>query len=92
MATADKLVIGYDGSDQARDALVLGQLLAEHMGLGVLLAFVFHHELPSVAGWQEYEQGVRAGAEHALGEASSSLEGKLAPRLVRCPPHRIRAA
>lgn len=73
-----KIIIGYDGSDQARDALALGRLLAENTGASMLLACVFNHELPSVAGWEEYEQGMRAEAERVLGEASAALESEVA--------------
>ena len=66
-------MVGYDGSDQAKDALALGRSLASEEGKSLLLAYVFHHELPSVAGWDEYEQGVRAEAERELGEAVGLL-------------------
>lgn len=72
-----RIMVGYDGSDQAKDALALGQQLAAQEDAHLLLAYVFRHELPSVAGWDEYERGVRAEAERELGNAMALVDREL---------------
>ena len=53
-----KIVIGYDGSDQARDALALGRLMADVTGAELIAAGVWEQlgDLPRIAfgRWQEY--------------------------------------
>lgn len=65
----DKIVVGYDGSDQARDALALGRLIADPTGGELIAASVWESvsQLPRIAfgRWQEYarEQTGRTAAE-----------------------------
>jgi nucleotide-binding universal stress UspA family protein len=39
-----KIVVGFDGSEQAHDALALGRLLAQAIGARIVLADVYVHE------------------------------------------------
>jgi nucleotide-binding universal stress UspA family protein len=40
-----KILVGYDGSPEARDALTLGELFAEALGAHLMLGFVFASDL-----------------------------------------------
>jgi nucleotide-binding universal stress UspA family protein len=40
-----KILVGYDGTPEARDALALGELLAEALGAHLMLGFVFASDL-----------------------------------------------
>jgi nucleotide-binding universal stress UspA family protein len=68
-----KIIVGYDGSDQARDALALGRSLAKSTSATLLLAHVFRHDIPIAPGWQQHIDAVRAGAEKQLAEATRTL-------------------
>ena len=40
----EKIIVGYDGSDRAQDALALGKLLADMSGADLIVAGVFHFD------------------------------------------------
>jgi nucleotide-binding universal stress UspA family protein len=69
-----KIIVGYDGSDQARDGLALGRTLARVSGATMLVAYVFRHDVPLGSGWENFKQTMRANAERLLSEAASTLE------------------
>jgi nucleotide-binding universal stress UspA family protein len=69
------VVVGYDGSENARDGLALAALMARETGAALLLGYVFAAEMPSVGGWDEWERGGRAEAERVLEEAVTGLGG-----------------
>ena len=69
-----KIIVGYDGSDQGRDGLALGRMLAKATGATLLVANVFRHDVPLAPGWPKNEEATRAGAEKVLSDAASMLE------------------
>jgi nucleotide-binding universal stress UspA family protein len=70
-----KIIVGYDGSDQAEDALALGRMLAGPTGASLLLVHVFRRDIPIVPGWEAHIEAVRTEAARVLDEAASQLEG-----------------
>jgi nucleotide-binding universal stress UspA family protein len=70
-----KFIVGYDGSDQAQDALELGRMLAGATGASLLLVHVFRRDIPIVPGWEAHIDAVRAESERVLDDAVSKLEG-----------------
>lgn len=69
-----KIILGYDGSDQARDGLALGRVLARETGATLLVAHVFRHDVVLAPGWKKYEEAARTNAERLLSDAASMLE------------------
>ena len=68
------LLIGYDGSEQSRDALVLAQLLAPLTG-GEAIALAVIAFAPTEATWAEYEEIQREEIERLGREAKAGLSG-----------------
>ena len=66
------IIIGYDGSDHAQDALALGDRLAGVTNASVILASVLHDD-PLVGG-DEYEHVLRTDLMEALGMAQDRME------------------
>jgi nucleotide-binding universal stress UspA family protein len=69
-----KIIVGYDGSDQARDALALGRVLAKTTNANLLLTRVFRRDIPIAPGWERHLEALRAEAEVQLEEAAAILE------------------
>jgi nucleotide-binding universal stress UspA family protein len=69
-----KIIVGYDGSDQARDGLALGRVFAKATGASLLVAHVFRHDVVLTPGWEKYEEAAHANAEKLLSDAASMLE------------------
>jgi nucleotide-binding universal stress UspA family protein len=70
-----RIVVGYDESEQASDALSLGQLLASLNGARLVLCCVVSHGPVSIASPAEpaLEQTVRERAESVLEEGKAKL-------------------
>ena len=86
-----KIIVGYDGSDQARDGLALSRVLARATGATLLVAHVFRHDVVLAPGWEKYEEAARANAEELLSDAASMLEDvEVETRAIRgSSPHRV---
>jgi nucleotide-binding universal stress UspA family protein len=73
-----KIIVGYDGSNQAEDALALGKLIAEHSKAQLVVAGVFQFD-PLWGGVDpafqeaeaEYARQVERAAESVSGEAEA---------------------
>lgn len=76
MNFSGKLLVGVDDSPMARDALNFAALIALRTGATIALAHVVKNESPSVAGWDDYEQGQRSEAEKLFEQAVSNLAGE----------------
>jgi nucleotide-binding universal stress UspA family protein len=82
----EKIVVGYDGSDQARDALALGRLIAGTTGGELIAASVWESlgHLPPIAfgRWQEFarDQAGRTAAEAGDGTRPEVVESTSAAR------------
>lgn len=76
MNLSGKLLVGVDDTPMARDAVNLAALIALRTGATLALAHVVRDQPPSVAGWDEYEEGQRALAEHLFEQAVSTLAGE----------------
>lgn len=76
MNFSGKILVGVDDSPQARDALNFAALLAIRTGVTIALAHVVRDESPSVAGWNDFEQGQRAEAEKLFEQAVANLAGE----------------
>lgn len=71
-----KIVVGYDGSDQAKDALALARLLAS-AGTSLVAASIYKFEDvygKGSAGDAGFEAGLREGAERPLGDLGDGIE------------------
>jgi nucleotide-binding universal stress UspA family protein len=68
-----KIIVGYDGSEQAGDALALGRMLAGDTGAKLLLVGVFSSEVPVVPRWGPFAEGVRNQVEKALEDAAATI-------------------
>jgi len=79
-----KIVVGYDGSEHARDAIALARALAEATGAGLLVACVYPqsplHRLGSAVD-PAHEQALREWAESVLGaaELGAGVETRVVP-------------
>lgn len=69
-----KIIVGYDGSDQARDGLALSRLLARTTEATLLVTHVFKRDVPLASGWEKYEEAMRLNAEKLFSGAASMLE------------------
>lgn len=70
------IVVGYDGSDHADDALALGSLLARIADDGLLVACAYPHDpLGESAAGLEVANELRADAERTLEKARAWLDG-----------------
>jgi nucleotide-binding universal stress UspA family protein len=70
------VIVGVDSTPQARAALEFAGLLSLRTGCRLLLAHVVPYELPSIGGWDDFEQGARAEAERLFKQAVSELAGE----------------
>lgn len=73
-----KIIVGYDGSERAEDALALGKLLADMSGAGLVVAGVFRfdplwagHELAFQAAEKEYARQIERAAASVDAEAEA---------------------
>jgi len=65
-----KIIVGFDGSAQAQDALALGRSLAQAIGARIVLADVYVHETVPLRGDPGYfERIMREEAEQVLAQA-----------------------
>jgi nucleotide-binding universal stress UspA family protein len=70
------IVVGYDGSDHADDALALGRLLARIAGGELVVACAYPHDpLGESAAGREVGDELRAEAEQTLEKARAWLDG-----------------
>lgn len=76
MNFSGKLLVGVDDSPMARDALNFAALVSLRTGAKIALAHVVRSESPSVAGWDDFEQGQRSEAERLFGQAVANLGGE----------------
>lgn len=68
------IVVGYDGSDHADDALALGGLLARTAGAALVVACAYPHDpLGESAAGREVADELRADAERTLEKARARL-------------------
>jgi nucleotide-binding universal stress UspA family protein len=77
-----KLIVGYDGSEQSRDALALARVLADPSGGKVIAACVYSYEpVYSKGGGDDYTYGeaLRADAERVLASAEGASERRAVP-------------
>lgn len=85
-----KLIVGYDGGEQSRDALALARVLAAPSGGKVIAACVYSYEpVYSKGGGDDYTFGeaLRADAERVLETAEGATERRAVPG--SSPPHAI---
>ena len=71
-----KIVVGYDGSHQAKDALALGRVLASS-GTSLVAAYIYKFEDvygKGSSGDAGFEAGLREEAEGVLGEVGHGIE------------------
>jgi nucleotide-binding universal stress UspA family protein len=73
-AVHSKIIVGYDGSDQAQDGLALSRVFAKATRATLLVAHVFRHDVVLTPGWEQYEEAALANAEKLLSDAASMLE------------------
>lgn len=76
MSAPKSVIVGVDSTPQARAALEFAGLLSLRTGCRLLLAHVVPYELPSIGGWDDFEQGARAEAERLFKQAVSELAGE----------------
>ena len=74
------VIVSYDGTDNDRDALALGQVLAK-AGAALALAYVRHAREPEPAA----EQEAQAEAERLLAEGAETLPGEIPTHVVMSP-------
>lgn len=73
----ERMLIGYDGSEEADDSLLVGAALARKLGSEVVVGASFSDErLPSMG--ETLAESFARESEALLGQASSRLEGRLA--------------
>jgi nucleotide-binding universal stress UspA family protein len=77
---APSVIVSYDGTDNDRDALALGQVLAR-AGADLALAYVRHAREPEPAA----EKEAQAEAERLLAEGAESLPGDVPTYVVMSP-------
>jgi nucleotide-binding universal stress UspA family protein len=84
---AEKIVVGFDGSDQGRDALALAVWLAGNSDVELVAVDVYEQDNLRIAlpGWSEWEHYLREDAEETLAEAKTLVPGstKLTSKAVR---------
>ncbi len=84
------IVVGYDGSQNARDALALARAISQATGDELVVTFVMRDAMPSVAGWEDYKRGAHAAAEHEFNRAAEWI-GEGVPLKFDAVPARSRA-
>jgi nucleotide-binding universal stress UspA family protein len=68
------IVVGVDGSERSRDALVLASALAQLLGGGLLIAHVHpYRDLASLLSEGEYEGLIREVAESTLAQSGTAV-------------------
>lgn len=78
------IIIGYDGSDHAQDALALGDRLAGVTNASVILTSVLHDD--PLVGADEYERVLRTDLMEALGMARDRMQhGDVRLEVVAAP-------
>ena len=71
------VIIGFDGSEHAHDALVLGQRLADVVGAPLLVASLYHRDpMYDALTYGDVERELHAAAEAQLREAEKALDGR----------------
>ena len=68
-----RIVLGFDGTEQAYDALALGELLAQAGGGSLVPTFVVQRQPPYDAQTREYVKAVRARTHEVLESARHAL-------------------
>jgi nucleotide-binding universal stress UspA family protein len=69
----DKVIVGFDGTDQGLDALELGRSLASACGTPLSVAYIYE-EQPSFHGaTREYGQGMRARIQEMFSRARTAV-------------------
>jgi nucleotide-binding universal stress UspA family protein len=88
-----KIIVGYDGGAESRDALSLGRLLAEQSGGRLILAAVLPVRKEAI-GLEGYQAAVREDSQRLFAEALEGLAGlEVETRAVgdEAPPEALRA-
>jgi nucleotide-binding universal stress UspA family protein len=80
----DSVIIGFDGSDQAKDALALGRLVGSLGSSGIVLAYITLHQPPFERQSRVYAQARRERVDHVLEPALSALadHGRVEPASI----------
>lgn len=70
-----QLIVGFDGSEHARDALALGALLAQARGARLVAAYVYlYHPIAGHAVDDDFGRYLRKDAEERLGQATELVD------------------
>lgn len=69
----DRLLVAYDGSDRARDALALGRMLAHATGASLTLACAIY-QVPEFLAATTLRDDLRAGARLRLDQGAAELD------------------
>ena len=72
----DSVIIGFDGSKQAQDALALGRLLGAIDSSGIVLAYITDHQPPFERQSRVYAQARRQKVDDVLEPALATLAGR----------------
>jgi nucleotide-binding universal stress UspA family protein len=80
----DSVIIGFDGSEQAKDALALGRLLGSLGPSGIVLAYITDHQPPFERQRRVYAQARREKVHEVLAPAVSALadHGRVEPASI----------
>lgn len=84
-----KVMVGYNGSDEARDALALGKVLAEATDAGLVLAGVSHTDFPYGPGSDDFRVRQAEHLREQLEDAAAGVGGEPDVRIItaRSPAH-----
>ena len=74
-----KIIVGYDGSNQAKDALALAKLLADVSDAELHLGAVFPLRLPLRGGFSPVLSEAERELEHGLAEAATAVGAMAQP-------------
>jgi nucleotide-binding universal stress UspA family protein len=69
----EKLIVGYNGTSQARDGLALGAVLAGAAGTSLLLACAVRRDFPIAPGSDRFVEAEEASARELLDDALATL-------------------
>ena len=72
----DSVIVGFDGSDQADDALALGRLIGSVGASTIVLAYITDHQPPFERQSRGYAQARREQVHAVLEPALSALTGR----------------
>jgi nucleotide-binding universal stress UspA family protein len=75
----DSVIIGYDGSEQADDALALGRSIGAVGGSAIVLAYITDHQPPFERQSRIYAQARRERVHEVLEPAFAALSGTATP-------------